>query len=53
MQIDGDILGEEVEYDPSMTFQQMNLSRPLQKVSLLVYYLVISIYYRKWLSIKS
>ncbi|CAL1293488.1 unnamed protein product [Larinioides sclopetarius] len=32
--IDGDvdaIFGNEVQYDPSMTFQQMNLSRPLQK----------------------
>ncbi|XP_055951190.1 probable ATP-dependent RNA helicase DDX27 [Argiope bruennichi] len=32
--IDGDIdriFGDEVQYDPSMTFQQMNLSRPLQK----------------------
>ncbi|GIY24313.1 probable ATP-dependent RNA helicase DDX27 [Caerostris extrusa] len=30
--IDGDdIFGDEVKYDPSMTFQQMNLSRPLQK----------------------
>ncbi|KFM70150.1 putative ATP-dependent RNA helicase DDX27, partial [Stegodyphus mimosarum] len=26
-----DVIGEELEYDASMTFQQMNLSRPLQK----------------------
>ncbi|GFS39564.1 probable ATP-dependent RNA helicase DDX27 [Nephila pilipes] len=29
--IDGNILGDEVEFDPSITFQQMNLSRPLLK----------------------
>lgn len=38
LKIDGDvaeIFGDEVQYDPSMTFQQMNLSRPLQKVNIL------------------
>ncbi|GFR26866.1 probable ATP-dependent RNA helicase DDX27, partial [Trichonephila clavata] len=29
--IDDSILGEEIQFDPSITFQQMNLSRPLQK----------------------
>ncbi|XP_015922344.1 probable ATP-dependent RNA helicase DDX27 [Parasteatoda tepidariorum] len=29
--IDSEILGEEIKYDKGMTFQQMNLSRPLQK----------------------
>lgn len=29
--VEDSIKGEEIDYDPSMTFQQMNLSRPLQK----------------------
>ncbi|XP_054714100.1 probable ATP-dependent RNA helicase DDX27 [Uloborus diversus] len=29
--VESEVLGEQVEYDPSTTFQQMNLSRPLQK----------------------
>ncbi|GFU51821.1 probable ATP-dependent RNA helicase DDX27, partial [Trichonephila clavipes] len=29
--IDDSILGEEIQFDPSVTFQQMNISRPLQK----------------------